>query len=129
MTITQRFIRIFRFLNRTMPFVVGFSAWLTVPAQAQTAAVTTIAPTAVINERAIDKAELLDHLDEVRRQYPALFDRLRRGSRQVGVPEASLVNMATSPTPAPRSIEPLLRQEVKMNTNRTNVSPKTEVSP
>lgn len=44
------------------------------PAQAQTRAVT--AP-----ERAIHPAELQDNLDEVRRHYPKLYDRLRRAPR------------------------------------------------
>lgn len=44
------------------------------PAQAQTR--TVAAP-----ERAIHPAELQDNLDEVRRYYPKLYDRLRRAPR------------------------------------------------
>lgn len=69
-------------------------------------------------ERAIDRAELLDHMDEVRRQYPALYDRLRRGPKTSATAEMSVTDQS-NPTAIPvvqptRSIETLLNQEVKV---------------
>lgn len=139
MTIIQYVIRVFRFLNTAMPGVVGLAACLTLPAQAEAVtgadpaagAVAVSAPTSDIPERMISKAELLDHLDEVGRQYPNLYDRLRRGPR-TSPPEAPSVNLPTmsgsSTTSASRSMESFLRQDVKINTSRTNVPPVTKVS-
>jgi len=62
--------------------LVLISPLLAPPTQAQTTAAS--AP-----ERAIRPGELQDHLDEVRRSYPKLYDRLRRAPRVDAAQRAS----------------------------------------
>lgn len=85
-------------------------------------------------ERAIDRRELLDHMDEVRRQYPALYDRLRREPKSSVAAETS-ANDLSAPTATPalqptRSIETLLNQETKVKRKaKTDVPPNTGGNP
>lgn len=110
-------------------YVLAAITTLTVfPTQAQTASTSSQLPEAEIgnqiknakggssvSERAIEKAELMSHMDEVWRRYPALYDKLRRGPK-ASAPESSVPD---SPDLTPvatqefRSIETLLRQEIK----------------
>lgn len=74
------------------------------PAQAQPRAVT--AP-----EHAIHPAELQDNLDEVRRHYPKLYDRLRRAPRVDAARQARMAEPASQSAPVP--IETRLKQTVR----------------
>jgi len=88
--------------RRLLRILALIGALLVQPAQAQTAATT-------VPERAITPAELQDQLDEVRRSYPKLYDRLRRA------PRVDAAQRTTEPTPqaAPIPIETRLKQTVR----------------
>jgi len=90
--------------RRLLRILALIGALLVQPAQAQTAATT-------VPERAIAPAELQDQLDEVRRSYPKLYDRLRRAPRIDAARQAPVADPATQSAPVP--IETRLKQTVR----------------
>lgn len=92
---------------------------LPAPAQAQTSARVQSAappPEAVsdLRHRALEPADLLPHLDQIRREHPRLYDRLRR------LPPPTAEAMAARP---PRSVEGLLRQDVAAALRKSPAEP------
>lgn len=70
---------------------------------------------------AIEKSDLLNNLDEVRRQYPKLYERLRRERGNAELGGTASANTADLSAPVP--IEVLLRQDVTVGGNKTVTKP------
>lgn len=71
---------------RLLPGLALILLLTTLPAAAQTAARTPAVNATVTSapERVLGRADLLPYLETIRRQYPRLYERLRRGDKGPG---------------------------------------------
>lgn len=132
------------FLKPSICATLLLAMFSTLPALAQTTGQAT-------QERVLDRTELLPHLETIRRQYPRLYERLRREVPQEQLQQAMSASASTAAintteqdgklqstmtaeagtqgrTAATRAvpIEALLRQEVRSRS--TQASPPTKTS-